>query len=153
LPNEEVKSEVAHKAWGTRRARKAAATRKKNMSHVKLSKTARTEVASRKHIQELVAPSLREWWRSEFLDGSKTRTKPRKCEVCGETEELGLAIHHIDPRIQRADRWYNLLQNKAPLCGTCHNIITYKKTKDSAEIEKVLKSRHENALRTGLLKP
>ena len=153
MPKEEAKAEATHKAWGTRRARKAAATRKKNMSRIELSKTARTEVASRKQIQELVAPSLREWWRSEFLDSSKTRTKPRKCEVCGETEELGLAIHHIDPRIQRTDRRYNLLQNKAPLCGTWHNIITYKKTKDSAEIVKVLKSRHKNALRMGLLKP
>jgi len=140
-------TEAAKKAWRTRRARKAAKTRKESVLHSQRSKVAKKEVAWRKRVQALAAPYLMAWWKREYLDGSR----PRKCEVCGETEKLGLAIHHIDPKIEKGHKNYNLSKNKAPLCGTCHNIITYKKTSNFDEIIEVLKSRHKKALKNGLL--
>ena len=134
-------SEAAHKAWRTR---------KKNKLHAKLSKTAKLEVIKRKEIQDLVATDLKKWWNREYLTGTPSRTKPLKCEICGESEALGLATHHIDPNIERGDKRYNAFENKAPLCGTCHNIITYKKSKKPEEIINAIRSRHNEALRKGL---
>jgi len=140
------------KAWRTRRATKRAETRKKNVLHRRLSEVAKTEARRRKKVQDLVAKNLKRWWKRAYLKGTPSVTEPIKCEVCGESERLGLAIHHIDPRIKKKDERYNLLENKAPLCGTCHNMITYKKTQNPGDIIKAIKSRHENALRNGLLK-
>jgi hypothetical protein len=140
------------KAWRTRRAKKRVETRKKNKLHRRLSKVAKLEVRKRKKIQDLVARNLKRWWRRAYLKGPSSMTAPLKCEVCGESDKLGLSIHHIDPQIKKNDERYNLLKNKAPLCGTCHNIITYKKTQNPSDIIKAIKSRHENALRNGLLK-
>jgi len=144
-------TEAAHKSWKTRRARRSTAAIEKNASHAKLSKAAVREVSERKRIQALVAPYLVKWWKRELLCGSRSGTKPRKCEVCGESEKLGLAIHHIDPSISKSNENYNSMENKAPLCGTCHNIISYKKTSDPNDIVNALKSRHDSALRNGLL--
>jgi hypothetical protein len=86
LPDEKARSEAAHKAWGRRRARKAVATRKKNMLHTKRSADAKKEIAWRKKMQKWTALSLREWWKREHLGGSPSKPKPLKCEVCGDTE-------------------------------------------------------------------
>jgi predicted HNH restriction endonuclease len=144
-------SEAAHKAWRTRRARKAVETREKNVLHTKLSRAAKREVKKRKDIQGEVAAYLKKWWRTEYVDNSHSKVKPFKCEVCGDSQRLGLNIHHIDPSIKKGDTRFNSLRNQAPICGTCHNIITYKKTSNPDEIIEALKSRHKIALKNGLL--
>ena len=140
------------KAWRTRRVRKAAETRRKNVLHTRLSKVAKREVRKRRQIQDLVAEHLKKWWKQEYLEGPPSSTEPLKCIVCGESEKLGLAIHHIDPRIKKNGKNRNVLENKAPLCGTCHNIITYKKTGNVDEIVKAIEARHGEALKRGSLR-
>lgn len=69
--------------------------------------------------------------------------------ICGDTEILGLSIHHIDPNIKKGNTNYNSFRNKAPLCGTCHNIITYKKSKNLNDIVQVIAERHKKAIEEG----
>jgi len=139
-------SEAAKQAWRTKWAKKAARTRKQREKHRELSKRSKREVGARRKVQLLVAGCLKRWWKRKYLEGTSSRPKPPKCIVCGETERLGLATHHIDPKIKKGDKRYNTFENRAPLCGTCHNIITYKKSKKPEDILKAIKSRHSIAL-------
>jgi len=138
-------------AWRTRRAKKAVRTRKARKFHERLSEISTREVGARRKIQGMVADRLKKWWKREYLEGRPSRPIPIKCIVCGEKERLGLATHHIDPKIKRGDKRYNTFENRAPLCGTCHNIITYKKSKKPEDILNAIEARHSRALKQGLL--
>jgi hypothetical protein len=116
----------------------------------KLSETAKKEVRERRNIQDLVKPLLKKWWRKEYLEGPPSRPNPLKCIVCGEKSKHGLTIHHIDPKIKKTDSQYNSYRNQAPLCGTCHNIITHKKGKPE-DIIKEVNTRHNEAIQKRLL--
>ena len=140
-------SSPAKKAWRTRRAKKAVETRKAKRRHREKSDIAKREVRKRKEIQGMVATRLKKWWKKEYMEGPPSKPTPLKCIVCGESSTLGLSIHHIDPNIKRGDEGYNAYENQAPVCGTCHNIITHKKSRKPEDILNEIDARHYNALR------
>lgn len=146
-------SSRAKKAWRTRRAKKAVETRQARTRHKEKSEIAEREIRKRKEIQGLIAIRLKKWWKREYMEGPPSRPIPVKCIVCGESSRLGLSIHHIDPNIKKGDGGYNTYENQAPICGTCHNIITYKKSRNPEDILNEIDSRHDNALRKANSEP